>query len=148
MYAGAILPLLTYNIGSLGLCATDMEKLNTTHRHHLRLIYRIHYPTININERLYKTCNSAGAHQHLRTQQRWRLFGHVLRLPKRSRHRQPSGPTTTRRDYSRSTIKTALPSLLENDLAYIGEHLRTLETWRDCATWHETKRSGARRSRQ
>jgi hypothetical protein len=122
MYKAYILPLLTYNIGALGVCPTDMKKLNTTHRHYLRLICRIHYPTIISNERLYRTCNSEPI-STFALKQRWRLFGHVRRLPKRS-----SAQTAIRTYYDLARlfaqypgkIKTALPSLLENDLAYIG----------------------------
>eukprot|EP01034_Spumella_vulgaris_P021843 gene21843-27914_t len=129
MYNAYIMPLLTYNIGALGVCATEMDKLDVAHRHHLRLLRRIHYPNHITNENLYKTCNSEPI-TTIALRQRWNLFGHVLRMPTDS----PAFVATGMYYYEvRQSArqpgkqKTALPTLLSEDMEYIGGHLKDLD---------------------
>jgi hypothetical protein len=81
LYQTTIVSILTYNLGSNAAHSAVVKKMDTTHRKHLRQILNIYYPNKISNKDLYQRCNTKPMSQQIRTI-RWKLFGHILRLPK------------------------------------------------------------------
>ena len=96
----------------------DLHHLNTLdvfHRKQLRIILRVHYPVIISNKSLYQQCRTAPISIML-LENRWKRFGHVLRLsmsspPQLSMEQYYINSTT-----SRGTPRTTLPVLLNKEL--------------------------------
>ena len=78
LYKQLVKPLLTYNCGTWGLSKVDEQKLDTFHRRQLRRILGISWPHRISNKRLYEMTDDTPVSLFV-TQQRWRLFGHILR---------------------------------------------------------------------
>ena len=79
--ASFVIPVLTYNMGTWGLTQADLVRLDTYHRRHLRQFIGVHWPNRISNVALYHRCQSRPISKSIITA-RWRLFGHVLRLPR------------------------------------------------------------------
>ena len=129
LYHALIMPILTYNIGTLGVSETLMKQLDTTHRRHLRCVLRIHYPNTISNKNLYERCNTTSI-SNLALLQRWRLFGHILRLSSKTPAREATAGyfhllQSKKYKCHRGANKTTLPVLLQQDLRYIGCSLTT-----------------------
>ena len=80
VYNSFILPILLYNSNTWGVTDAAIHKLETFHRRQLRTVLGIFYPFTISNKELYKRCKATPIGSILR-ESRWRLFGHVLRLP-------------------------------------------------------------------
>ena len=81
LYASFVIPVLTYNMGTWGLTQADLFRTDTYHRRHLRNIIGVRWPNRISNVALYRRCQSRPFSESIVTA-RWRLFGHVLRLPR------------------------------------------------------------------
>ena len=81
LYASFVIPVLTYNMGTWGLTQADLVRIDTYHRRHLRQIIGVRWPNRISNVALYHRCHSRPISESIITA-RWRLFGHVLRLPR------------------------------------------------------------------
>ena len=72
---------MLYNSSSWAVTVSDLKKLDVTHRHHLRSIIGIKWPTgVISNANLYERCGSRPLSERV-AQSRWKLFGHILRSP-------------------------------------------------------------------
>jgi hypothetical protein len=80
MYNAYVLPVLMYNSGALGTPRVGMDAMDIAHRKQLRQLLRVHYPAIISNKKLYSRCKVEPISLSV-CQQRWRLFGHILRYP-------------------------------------------------------------------
>jgi hypothetical protein len=60
-----------------------LERINTTHRRHLRGILNITWPNIISNENSYNKCDVIPLTERTELS-RWTMLGHVLRLPENS----------------------------------------------------------------
>jgi len=80
VYNAFILPILLYNSNTWGATDAQIHKLETFHRRQLRIVLGIFYPYTISNEELYIRCKASPIGSILK-ESRWRLFGHVLRLP-------------------------------------------------------------------
>ena len=79
LYDALVASVMLYNTNSWSLPAGELNKLDTTHRRHLRNILKIHWPKGRIsNRQLYKRCNTTKLSERVR-KQRWTMLGHVLR---------------------------------------------------------------------
>lgn len=115
IYNAYIPPILMYNLHAAGLTQAHLNTLDVFHRKQLRIILRIHYPAKISNKALYHHCRTAPISIML-LEQRWKLFGHVLRLP------LSSPPQLSMTQYyiidktSKGTPRTTLPVLLNKEL--------------------------------
>ena len=73
IYNAYVPPILRYNLHTTGLTQLQLNILDTYHRKQLRFICRIFYPA--------RISNSI-----MIIEQRWKLFGHTLRLPTSTFH--------------------------------------------------------------
>ena len=78
-----IRPVLLYISGTWGLTKFWIDKLDATHRRHLRRLAGVFYPNHISNRTLYTKCDSHPISWDVR-QARWNLLGHVFRLPPES----------------------------------------------------------------
>ena len=63
-----------------GLSATDERNLNSFHRRQLRKVLGVKWPAKIGNKKLYKITNTIPLSTTI-TERRWKLLGHILRLP-------------------------------------------------------------------
>ena len=81
LYKAYVMPILTYNCGCWDFTKTDFGHIDIFHRKQLwRLIGKL-WPHRISNADLYRRCDAVPISQ-LAAKARWRLFGHVLRLPR------------------------------------------------------------------
>ena len=122
LYESFVVPVLTYNMGTWGLTKAELDRLDTYHRRHLRQIIGIHWP--NLISTLYRCCRSHPISEDV-ISARWRLFGHVLRMPL-------DAPAQQAIDYYfadtgvatfRGRPRTTLPTALSADLRRVGRTL-------------------------
>ena len=112
-------------MGTWGLTQADLFRIDTYHRRHLRQIIGVRWPNRISNVALYHRCQSRPISESIITA-RWRLFGHVLRLPRDA----PAQRTIdhyfadTEAATFRGRPRTSLPSTLCSDLRHIGSTLR------------------------
>ena len=79
LYEAQVVSVLMYNSNSWAPTKAVLNKLDVTHRRHLRTILNIKWPRGMIrNETLYKRCNVEKLSDRVNTY-RWRMLGHVLR---------------------------------------------------------------------
>ena len=79
LYDALVASVMLYNSNSWSAPAIVLEKLDTTHRKHLRRILNIHWPNGRItNDELYKRCCTNKLSDRV-CKFRWTMFGHVLR---------------------------------------------------------------------
>ena len=80
MYNACVVPILTYNLATVGFTLTQERQLNAHHRKQMKHVLGIFYPQKISNEKLYeKTKTEPLSIQIARL--RMGLFGHILRLP-------------------------------------------------------------------
>ena len=125
LYASFVIPVLTYNMGTWGLTQADLVRIDTYHRRHLRQIIDVHWPNRISNVALYHRCQSRPISESIITA-RWRLFGHVLRLPRDAPAQRAIDHyfADTEAATFRGRPRTSLPSTLCSDLRRIGRTLR------------------------
>ena len=125
LYASFVIPVLTYNMGTWGLTQADLVRIDTYHRRHLRQFIGVHWPNRISNVAFYHRCQCRPISESIVTA-RWRLFGHVLRLPR-------DAPAQRAIDHYFADIeaaafrgrpRTSLPTTLCSDLRRIGRTLR------------------------
>ena len=75
LYETLVKSVLLYNCGIWGVSKDDQRKLNSFHRRQLRKVIGIQWPHKISNNKLYKPLSITI------TERRWRLLGHILRLP-------------------------------------------------------------------
>ena len=80
LYESFVVPVLTYNMGTWGLTKAELDRLDMYHRRHLRQVIGIHWPNRISNAALYRRCRCHPISEDVKSA-RWRLFGHVLRMP-------------------------------------------------------------------
>ena len=73
--------ILLYNCGTWDLSKTDQKDLNSFHRRQLRRVLGVKWPHQISNEKLYEKTNSEPISKTI-AERRWKLLGHILRLPK------------------------------------------------------------------
>ena len=80
LFDAFVLSILTYNCGVWVLSSRDATAMDAFHRKQLRRLLGISYPEIISNTDLYARCNAEPI-SVLSRRARWKLFGHILRLP-------------------------------------------------------------------
>ena len=80
LYNTLVKSILLYNCGTWGLDVNDERNLNSFHRKQLRRVVGIKWPHRITNKKLYKITNSEPITITI-TERRWKLLGHILRLP-------------------------------------------------------------------
>ena len=125
LYASFVIPVLTYNMGTWGLTQADLVRIDTYHRRHLRQIIGVHWPNRISNVALYHRCQCRPISESIVTA-RWRLFGHVLRLPRDAPAQRAIDHyfADTEAAAFRGRPRTSLPTTLCSDLRRIGRTLR------------------------
>ena len=95
------------------------------HRRHLRQIIGVHWPNRISNVALYHRCQCRPISESIVTA-RWRLFGHVLRLPRDAPAQRAIDHYCADREAAafRGRPLTSLPTTLCSDLRRIGRTLR------------------------
>ena len=83
VYEAQVVSVLMYGSCSWAAPKHVLERINTTHRRHLRSILNITWPNIISNENLYNRCNVIPLTERIELS-RWTMLGHVLRLPENS----------------------------------------------------------------
>ena len=111
-------------MGTWGLTKAELDRLDTYHRRHLRQLIGIHWPNRISNAALYRRCRCHPISEDVRSA-RWRLFGHVLRMPLDASAQQAidyyfadTGVATFR-----GRPRTTLPTALSADLRRVGHTL-------------------------
>ena len=125
LYASFVIPVLTYNMGTWGLTQADLVRIDTYHRRHLRQVIGVHWPNRISNVALYHRCQCRPISESIVTA-RWRLFGHVLRLPRDAPAQRAIDHyfADTEAAAFRGRPRTSLPTTLCSDLRRIGRTLR------------------------
>ena len=82
--------VLLYNCGTWGLPKEDQRKLNSFHRRQLRNMIGIQWPHKISNNKLYKIKGTKPLSITI-TERRWKLLGHILRLPAKCPARKAMG---------------------------------------------------------
>ena len=130
LYASFVIPVLTYNMGTWGLTQADLVRIDTYHRRPSSPDHRcpLAQPDIErgslppLFSRLFTT---AAISESIITA-RWRLFGHVLRLPRDAPAQRAIDHYFA--DTEAATFigrpRTSLPSTLCSDLRRIRRTLR------------------------
>ena len=123
LYNAFILPILSYNAGTWGASSTAIQRLDSFHRKQLWKIIGVIWPQKIRNDVLYRKCNTRPLSTTIR-QARWRLFGHILRLPRDApaqiaadHYFKNDGPSWRRRP------QCTLPTILKDDLKNTGIEL-------------------------
>lgn len=79
LYDAQVVSVLLYNSNSWGPTKAVLNKIDVTHRRHLRKILNITWPKGQIsNKALYKRCDIEKLSDRV-AKQRWNMFGHILR---------------------------------------------------------------------
>ena len=108
LYASFVIPVLTYNMGTWGLTQADLVRIDTYHRRHLRQIIGVRWPNRISNVALYHRCQSRPISESIITA-RWRLFGHVLRLPRDAPPKELSTTISPTQKQPRSEVDRGHP---------------------------------------
>jgi hypothetical protein len=125
MYNACIKSILTYNTSCMATTQAAMEKLNTTHRKHLRRLLNIYYPVHITNIELYKFTKQHTISIQI-TETRWKLFSHILRQKEDTISNQIMFQYFDHlADDKKKTTKlpNSLPVQLNRDLKSIKEHI-------------------------
>ena len=123
LYNIYILPLICYNLGSVAYNQAQLDKLDSHHREQLRQVLRIFYPTKIHNKQLYNMTNSSPI-TIIAMEQRWKLFGHILRSHPNTPARIIMSQYYTETSYQRrGRPHLTLPAVLNNDLKLIHTNL-------------------------
>ena len=77
LYNVFVKPILLYNTFSITASCAQLNKLNSLHRKHLRIIFGIFYPNFISNKELYLKSNSISITDQI-FKSRWKYLGKVL----------------------------------------------------------------------
>ena len=80
LYETAVKSILLYNCGTWGVSKGDQQKLNSFHRRQLRKVIGVQWPHKISNKKLYETTSTKPLSITI-TERRWKLLGHIMRLP-------------------------------------------------------------------
>ena len=121
IYKTLVKTILTYNYGTWGLTKTETEKFNRIHRKQLRRISPGYWKLSN--EKLYKQCDEREISKDMQ-ENRWRTFGHMLRLPLSTPCQQAmqwyfEKPTKGKK--YRGNQRITLPLVLNNDIVEVNK---------------------------
>ena len=109
--------VLTYNSATWGLGKTDEDGLDSFHRNQLRKVLHIKWPNIIRNRDLYNVTKEIPLSLTI-LQNRWRLFGHILRLDRQTPAQQSMfhyfAPSSQKGFRGRS--RQTLPTTINRDL--------------------------------
>ena len=117
LYEALVVSVLMYNSCCWAAPRSALDKLDVTHRRHLRSILNYRYPNIISNVNLYKRCKTEPLSVKV-DRSRWRMLGHVLRGP-------TDGPAYTSLVFAMNTLtlpgrvgrpQSNLFSLIKRDL--------------------------------
>jgi hypothetical protein len=129
LYNAFVLPVLCYNSGTWALTKAKLHHLEAFHRRQLRRVVGVIYPNKIHNCLLYERTGTRPLGSML-LDSRWRLFGHLLRLP------ENTPPNVAMRAYFTNVPqhrgwpgrpRTTLPRVLHDDLSSVGLRLSRLE---------------------
>ena len=81
LYQSLVVPILIYNMNSLAVTNDVWEKIDTTHRRHLRQIMGYTWKDKITNEKLYEECEIKSSLTQTVAMSRWEYFGKVMRMP-------------------------------------------------------------------
>jgi len=80
LYDSLVVSIMLYNCNSWAAPKSVLEKLDTTHRRHLRRILNLYWPRGKIrNDELYKRCFNTVKLSDRVIKMRWTMLGHILR---------------------------------------------------------------------
>ena len=155
LYNALVKPILLYNCSTWGLTQQWSDKLDATHRRHLRRLLGIFYPNHISNIKLYEVCHEEPLSDYIR-KARWSLLGHILRLPPEAPAQMALDTYVTaafpgRRGRHQTGLMTVLKAELEvaqkelpcnRDIRRLGfnrpEQLERLRTAaQDRSSWHD-----------
>ena len=80
LYETLVLSILLYNSGTWGMNLSDEKYINSFHRRQLRKVIGVQWPHRIRNRKLYEKCNTQPLSITI-TERRWKLLGHIMRLP-------------------------------------------------------------------
>ena len=80
LYETPVKSVLLCNCGTWGVSKDDQRKLNSFHRRQLRKVIGTQWPHKISNNKLYKITGTKPLPITI-TERRWKLLGHILRLP-------------------------------------------------------------------
>ncbi|XP_065193166.1 uncharacterized protein LOC135824361 [Sycon ciliatum] len=80
LYNAFVMPVLLYNSGTWAPTSVAEAQLDSFHRRQVRSLIGIRWPQTTSNAALYKRCKAQPISNFVRLA-RWRLFGHILRMP-------------------------------------------------------------------
>jgi hypothetical protein len=101
LYNAYVKPILTYNMCTWALNQKEIAELEAFHRKQLRSVLGIFYPNIISNEDLYKTTNTERLGIEIAIS-RWKMFGHVLRMPNKTPAKQANALVLHRKQKRRN----------------------------------------------
>ena len=79
LYEAQVVSVMLYNANSWAARGAMLNKLDITHRKHLRKILNIRWPkSVMSNKTLYERCQTRPLSERV-DEMRWRMFGHILR---------------------------------------------------------------------
>ena len=128
IYEALVVSVMMYGSQSWAAPRHIIEKLDASHRRHLRQILNYKYPHIISNKSLYKRCKTVPLSKRVELY-RWRMFGHILRSPENS-------PAQTALSYALESVnifksrigrhQTNLLDILKTDLIKRGYNLNNI----------------------
>ncbi|XP_066294593.1 uncharacterized protein [Branchiostoma lanceolatum] len=148
LYNACCVSIMLYNCNSWVAPKAVLEKLDSCHRKHLRVITGLQWPKSMVtNDTLYKICNTTPLSEkveHLR----WSMFGHILRMPQDTPAQKALEFSTLRSNRYKARKGrhcVNLLSMLKGDLKRgpptTGKKLRELRELARCKdTWKKMKK--------
>lgn len=116
---------LLYNTAALGPTVKEMERMNITHRKHLRHICRIYYPNTISNKKLYKITQSEPITIQI-MKARWKYIYKILRQNRQSPAIEIMKIYYESKRTCTGASQATLPKLLDDDMKLIGKRLQNL----------------------
>ena len=123
-YNACVIPIITYNIGSIPFKKGQLRELDKLHRRHLRIIRGERYGSDNFstNEEIYERMQTC-AISVLAVKRRWQLLGHILRRDKETpanvsmeKYYKKQVGENRHEITARSQQLTTLPNLIHSDI--------------------------------
>ena len=117
MYKSIIKPVMLYNSSTWGITKEEEKNLNSFHRKQLRRILNVKYPIIMKNKEIYSKTGEKPISLEI-VANRWRMFGHALRMSTKSPAYKAMYNYFTITDSTkfRGRRRETLPQTLHNDI--------------------------------
>jgi hypothetical protein len=134
LYNATVLPQLLYNAAAATYTADQLEKLNSTHRRHLRRMLGVFYPDHISNIDTYRKTKTRPVSIQI-AKLRWKMLGHILRQNVNTpANRAMTEFYTTRRPDSRKIreqhrgglINGNIPRLLDKDIQLVPKNKKLI----------------------